>query len=108
MADLIDRTEFIALMERGYCEPCKEEKLDRNGVCCRVCWVNDAISEIDRIPTIDAVPVVRCKDCIWFGGKYGCPLAESGYFKSGKLLPHENDFCSYGERRKENGRTTID
>lgn len=53
MADLIDRTEFIALMERGYCEPCKDEKLDRNGVCCRVYWVNDAISEIDRMPTID-------------------------------------------------------
>lgn len=53
MADLIDRTELIALIQKGYCEPCKDEKLDRNGVCCRVCWVNEAISEIDRMPTID-------------------------------------------------------
>lgn len=59
------------------------------------------ISLIEKQPTVDAVPVVQCKDCIWFGGKHGCPLAESEYFKSGKLLPHENDFCSYGERREK-------
>ena len=62
---------------------------------------NSAIKFIKAAPSVDAVPVVRCKDCVWFKGKHGCPLAESEYFKSGKLLPHENDFCSYGERRGE-------
>ena len=42
-------------------------------------------------PTIDAVPVVRCKDCkYWnFGDCYRLELS------------HPYDFCSYGERRDE-------
>ena len=48
-------------------------------------------------PTVDAVEVVRCKDCkhyvnygrVWDCRKYG-----------GMSLPNENDFCSYGERRE--------
>lgn len=55
---------------------------------------------LDRQPTIDAVPVVRCKDCLWYKAEDGCPLKESGYFKDGKMLPFENDFCSWGERKE--------
>ena len=56
-------------------------------------WLNNA-------PTIDAVPVVRCKDC-----KFGdwdskpddamvCMRTKDGFWRSG------NDFCSYGERKE--------
>ena len=45
-------------------------------------------------PTIDAVPVVRCKDCKFF---------QYGDYCSGDKMEHsharENDFCSYGERK---------
>ena len=44
--------------------------------------------------------VVRCKDCLWYKAENGCPLKESGYFTDGKMLPLENDFCSYGERKE--------
>ena len=55
-------------------------------------WLNSA-------PTIDAVPVVRCKDC-----KFGdwdsepndamvCMRTKDGFWRSG------NDFCSFGERK---------
>lgn len=98
MADLIDRTA-LGIGEAN--REVFENPAYADG------W-NSAIKIIKAASAVDAVPVVRCKDCIWFGGKYGCPLAESGYLKSGKLLPHENDFCSYGERRKENGGTTSD
>ena len=40
--------------------------------------------------TIDAVPVVRCRDCRKFK-TYGCRMVASGY----------DDFCSYGERKDE-------
>ena len=53
----------------------------------------------DELIAKGAVPVVRCKDCFWFMAEAGCPLSKSGYFKRGKPLPHENDFCSYGERK---------
>lgn len=47
-------------------------------------------------PTVDAVEVVRCKDCIYF--HMDIPV---GFGKCSRtsLLPYPEDFCSYGERR---------
>lgn len=59
--------------------------------------------DIDEAPTVDAVPVVRCKDCKYYKpDEYECGCDFAGglpYVKAG-------DFCSYGERNEdENGRT---
>ena len=55
------------------------------------------------MPTIDAVPVVRCKDCVgkatWY--KDGCGVTVCG--TSSFYVVEDNDFCSYGERRADNG-----
>ena len=50
---------------------------------------------LSHTPTVDAVPVVRCKDCIYFHK----PLY-IGFGKCSKTrnFPYEEDFCSYGER----------
>ena len=61
----------------------------------------DADFVIDSQAAVDAVEVVRCKDCLYYRCDNGCPLHESGYFKNGKMLPLENDFCSYGERKEK-------
>lgn len=54
--------------------------------------VDCAIIEIERLPAVDAVEVVRCYDCKFWD--YGdCYRLE---------LSRPTDFCSYGER-KENG-----
>ena len=45
--------------------------------------------DIEAAPTVDAVPVVRCRDCRNFK-TYGCRMVASGY----------DDFCSYGERKE--------
>lgn len=56
---------------------------------------------VDSIPTVDAVPVVRCKDCIhgFFhnssGGMYCCTSP------AGLSLETPNSFCCYGERKEE-------
>ena len=57
---------------------------------------------IDKAPTIDAVPVVRCRDC-----KHYKPQKKSAHWENSanycnrvvtiKVQP--DDFCSYGERR---------
>ena len=57
-------------------------------------WLNDA-------PTIDAVPVVRCKDCramytVGHGYRW-CKVWER------MLLMGEDGFCSYGERKNGEG-----
>lgn len=44
--------------------------------------------DIDNAPTVEAVEVVRCRDCRKFK-TYGCRMVASGY----------DDFCSYGERK---------
>lgn len=49
---------------------------------------------VDSVPTADAVPVVRCKDCKYRDGTPGQPNILCAQM-------HEDDFCSYGERRAE-------
>ena len=56
--------------------------------------------------TVDAVEVVRCKDC-----KYQCTESCPTYYEDRMTyrdswsLDGDNDFCSYGER-KDNDRKT--
>lgn len=56
--------------------------------------------QIMRMPTVDAVPVVRCKDCRYCDYKsnvIGCACFRGGFLRNTR----ENDFCSYGERRNK-------
>lgn len=54
---------------------------------------------IRRLPTVDAVEVVRCKDCKYFGTPHGIPVC--GCFYGLGLPDHSgDDFCSYGERKE--------
>ena len=56
-------------------------------------WLNNA-------PTIDAVPVVRCRECKfgdWDSKPHNamvCMRTKDGFWRSG------NDFCSFGERKE--------
>lgn len=58
---------------------------------------------IDGIPTVDAVPVVRCKDCrFYIQSNEKCELVDT------RLRFYETDktwtgdcFCSWGERRED-------
>lgn len=52
--------------------------------------------QIADAPTVDAVEVVRCKDCkyLMFSDCYG----ECGQGHMGIVRP--DDFCSYGERKE--------
>ncbi len=47
-------------------------------------WIRDQ-------PIVDAVPVVRCKDCKYRDGAPGQPNILC-------YQMHDDDFCSYGER----------
>ena len=53
------------------------------------------------VESIDAVPVVRCKDCKHRGTDY-CIFHINGEPADEELLRKlDNDFCSYGEKRNE-------
>ena len=52
------------------------------------------VPDIDDAPTIDAVPIVRCKDCkygIDWDGRLGCKW--HGFYQT-----EQNWFCADGER----------
>ena len=54
---------------------------------------------LNSVPTADAVPVVRCRECIHhYIDEYGFPAcAESGAM----LNPEEDDYCSRGQRKNQ-------
>ena len=65
----------------------------RTSLPCEECVVNDA-------PTVDAVPVVRCRDCK-HRGTDDCIFHIKGEPADEELLLKlDNDFCSYGERKE--------
>lgn len=61
---------------------------------------NTAIDVIEAAPTIDAVPVVRCKDCAWRGTPecgmyYVCECGQQHTWET------DNDYCSFGKRKEK-------
>ena len=53
--------------------------------------------DIEAAPTVDAVPVVRCRDC----RSYNKP--KTGWCEVHLDREHMDDFCSYGEREEGAG-----
>lgn len=59
---------------------------------------------VRRQPTIDAEPIVRCKDCkhlmTYNDGTYDCKYLVEKMFAEGELNNKPNDFCCWGERKE--------
>lgn len=88
---LIDADEFVAELiflyeDRGWHE--REIHFSLADMRCNV----------DIISTVDAVEVVRCKDCKWHEyeevGLVWCPIMVGS-------LDGEDGYCSWGERRED-------
>ena len=74
--------------------------------------MKDVRKSIDEMPTIDAVPVVRCENCVhcidaYNDGYMYCmrPLYGEDYQETGYKYPLEErvsfiGFCHYGERKE--------
>ena len=56
---------------------------------------------IDEMQTVDAVPVVRCKDCVNYCGFEHCKNGICDLDSVSKRAVYPNDFCSYGERKTD-------
>lgn len=56
---------------------------------------NDIREMIDMMPTIDAVPVVRCEQCTWRN------MGECMFWAGEGMYTEDNDYCSRGKRREE-------
>jgi len=54
------------------------------------------LDEIRRASTVDAEPVVRCKDCKFYKTQYCKIDIHTDIMTINRV--HDDDFCSYGER----------
>ena len=66
----------------------------------------DCLTEVYTAPTVDAVPVVRCRECQHWkpsGSKAGNSFSDMEYIggcEFTKYCRRESDFCSYGKRKE--------
>ena len=63
----------------------------------------DAQKAIDDAPTVDAVEVVRCKDCKYYlNSNEKCGLVDTRlrFYETDKVWT-EDCFCAWGERRED-------
>lgn len=58
----------------------------------------DVRKEIEIAPTVDAVEVVRCKDCMHRYTASNCVIFCTQHIT---VSAEDDDFCSYGERRND-------
>ncbi len=97
MSRPIDADALIANLKQKYC-----------GNCCSLssecdCSLIDDIKDINSMPTIDAIEVVRCKDCqyghvteilgetCWYCGLTGYFNTEDGYCDKGAKRNGQDD-----------------
>ena len=62
---------------------------------CQLGGLVDVVEFLNDMPAVDAVPVVRCKDCAVPHNKYtGCPELNG-------LVTPPDFYCPFGERKEE-------
>ena len=79
-SDLISRSAAMNSLSKVFGIP-----LDYDGNCDEMC--DEAFAAIEALPVIDAVPVVRCKECTWFNHGYCISFNDD-------VMP--DGFCSRG------------
>lgn len=55
--------------------------------------------KVEDIPVVDAVSVIRCRDCKWYKTMF-CKMDKWTDLIT-IYIAKKDDYCSYGERRKE-------
>lgn len=79
-----------------------DDDLPRDEASTRIseCYVIECM--VDDMPTVDAVSVIRCKDCKWyeFDRKMHCGLPHG--------VRSKDDYCSDAERKEECGQRSAD
>lgn len=89
--ELIYKEKLINDIKKLKCRKCEK---DTNECYYCVC------ERVFDAPAVDAVEVVRCKDCKhWFGNVAGYTGDEIGHCERANWMVGENGYCVYGERK---------
>ena len=98
MERLIDADVMVEYLRKQLCDNCHEQE-----DWCDICDYAYLIDEMKKVPTVDAVEVVRCKDCRFFEDEdeYGnCYCGEWGN------ITNANGYCHDAERKED--ETNLD
>ena len=96
MGDLIRREELLA-SQFVHTECYLQANEDRHYDVYKKGW-NDALqAAYDNAPAVDAVEVVRCRDCKWWK-KWARTCA---WYSYSHIMIHADDYCSHGERKTD-------
>lgn len=61
----------------------------------------DVVFDVEEMPTVDAVEVVRCRNCIhYFSGACLKIYSDGNVSQDAWQERDDDDFCSYGERKE--------
>ena len=92
---LIDANAFI----KEHCADCKYFNVD--GICTKEDPVCGSVMIVNDLPTVDAVEVVRCRDCKHYDTNY----CSDGQGWCSKVVGYRYGgwFCAAGERISDNG-----
>ena len=100
---LID-ANALEILFKGWISQIKVEGTDFYNGC--IDGIESCLDVLVKQPTVDAVEVVRCKECIhWYDQEEVCLKI----YDDGAASPYAwqfrkpEDFCSYGERRDSDG-----
>lgn len=58
------------------------------------------VEDIENAPTVDAVPVIRCKDCKRWRKDVAGYAEFIGYCELAKWMIEKNGYCVHGERKE--------
>ena len=96
MARSIDADKLLEIYKKWIPQlSSKEDEGDRRGV-------ETCIAVLEDMPTMDAVEIVRCKDCKHY--EIHKPKVLENCERNGYIIPMKpDDFCSYGERKDGDG-----
>lgn len=70
------------------------------GLHSEVLPIDTVMMLLTQVPTVDALSVIRCRDCFgrscWEKDENGCDIC----WVSGLYVRGEDDYCPYGERKE--------
>lgn len=90
--NMISREKLIRLLNQKKAEYSSSNyKQIRRGIC-------KAIRIACEMPTVDAVEVVRCKDCKHWGTGYGGETEHAKVCEFANYMVGANGYCVYGEK----------
>ena len=106
--DLISRAGAIEAIQNAYCKPCKERGDDHNEIRYRACAFDDAIIQIDALPSAEPTKHGEWEEECYGNGcndywDYTCSVCGKKYKNADDILYESNFYPNCGSKIDKGG-----